>query len=60
MVGCVDAYMWAKENVVSDFNPASVQHDAVKIGIEVIADGNIISKFAAESRFEIDTFSNGF
>ena len=53
VVAGVDAYARGQQHVVANGDAAAVQHHAVIVGVEVLADLDIATKFAAEGRLQV-------
>ena len=57
MIRCIDPYPRAEQHIVADFNAAAIEHDAVEVRIEVVANRDVEAEFAAEGRLEIGPVS---
>ena len=58
MICCVQSYTWPQQYIIPYCNKIHIQHDAIKIGEEIIADTDIESKLTPEIRFKMNTTAN--
>lgn len=60
VVGGVNADAGAEEDVVANVHRCAIQDDAVEIGVEAVAQGDVKTKLAAEVGLEMDAVADAF
>lgn len=60
VIGGVNADAGAEEDVVADVYRCAIEDDAVKIGVEAVAQGDVEAEFAAEVGLEMDAVADAF
>ena len=57
MRGRINVHPRRKHTVIANADRADIQHDAVKVGIKIFAQIDVIPVVAAEARFYIGAFA---
>lgn len=57
MRGCINVHPRCEHTVIANADRADVQHDAVEVGVKIVAQIDVIAVVAAEARLNISAFA---